>query len=520
MTSRGYESSSFPQTLERGLRPARWRIPSVRSADAQGEKRAASRLYWIFPPLVSLAIQLWGLWTPAYSRDETATLSAAERPFGALVRMLHNIDVVHGTYYSIIWLIVRVAGTGEFATRLPSAVATAVTAAVVFGLGKRLVSPRAGLAAGLVFAVIPQASYWGQTARPYALETTLVAIATYVLVLAMQAAVSGDKNYRWLLAGYGACLTALGYMQFLGLLVVAAHLFAVGRTWLLNRADPMRRGLALGWLAAVLISFAIASPVIVAGIAQRGFGKTRVNIEFFKSLLGLIGSDSMAGVAGLAVLCAIAVSIFLGRARLRANWPGDMIALCVPWLLLPPAILIYESHGTPLYFRYLLFCAPAAAILLGAALAALGWIVGAAVLAIFAVLAVPTMLRVRGPDGHGGADIVAADQVIARDRRPGDVVMYGSLNEPIALATPYGIRQLRNIELGKTAIASGTLGGLRAPRAVIDRRAEAARRIWVVEISPLNPKFRPFAKGQDFRKVRSWKFEDTLILSLYVNTAR
>ncbi len=495
-------------------------MPSVERAAAREEKKtAAARYYWIVPPLVSLVIQLWWLSRPWYSRDETATLSAAERPFGSLIFMLHNVDVVHGTYYSIIWVLIRVAGTGEFVVRLPSAIATAVTAAVVFGLGRRLVSPRAGLAAGLVFAVIPQASYWGQTARPYALETTLAAVATYVLVLAMQAAASGDNRYRWLLAGYGACLTALGYMQFLGLLVVAAHLFAVLRTWLLNRADRKRRGLALGWLAAVLVSFAIVSPVIVAGIAQRGFGKAPVNIEFYESLLGLIGTNAMAKVAGLAVLCAIAVSVYLGRERLRANWPGDMIALCVPWLLLPPAILIYESHGTPLYFRYLLFCAPAAAILLGAALAALGWIAGTAVLLVFAALAVPTLLRVRGVDGHGGADIVSADRIIARDRRPGDVLMYGSIAEPIQLAYPSGMRQLENIDLGKSAIAAGTLGGQRASRVEVERRAEAARRIWLIEISPINPKFQPFPKGLHFRKVGTWEF-DTLVLFLYVPAAR
>jgi mannosyltransferase len=519
MTSRGYESSPFAQTLRRGFRLAGSQTPRVSPAEAAGkEQPAAEPRYWVVPPLVALAIQLWGIWEPAYSRDETATLSATDRPFGALVHMLHNVDVVHGTYYSIIWLVVRVAGTGEFATRLPSAIAMAVTAAVVYGLGRRLVSPRAGLAAGLVFAVIPQVSYWGQTARPYALETALAALASYVLVRAMQAAASGEKTYRWLIAGYGACLTALGYVQFLGLLLVVAHLVPVARTWQRHRADGNGRGLALGWAVAVLASFVISSPVIAAGIAQRGFGKSPVNIEFIKSLLGLIGSPSMAEIAGLAVLCSIAVSGFRGRARLRADWPGDMIALCVPWLILPPVICILESHGTPLYFRYLMFCAPAAALLLGAGLAALGWTAGAAVLLIFAALAWPSMLRVRGPDGHGGADIVAADQVIARDRRPGDVLMYGSINEPIEMARSYGMRQLRNIEVGESAIASGTLGGAHASRRVILRRAEAAHRIWLVQVSvggQLTTTGSPLPKGVHFRKARTWKF-DTLVLTLYV----
>ncbi len=43
-------------------------------------------------------------------------------------------------YYSLIWVVVRIGGSGEFAVRLPSAMALAVAAAVVTVLGRRLVS--------------------------------------------------------------------------------------------------------------------------------------------------------------------------------------------------------------------------------------------------------------------------------------------------------------------------------------------------------------------------------------------
>ena len=77
--------------------------------------------------------------------------------------MLGNVDVVHGLYYALIWVVVRIGGSGEFAVRLPSAVALAIAAAVVTALGRRLVSLQAGLAAGLAFAVLPSVSWF---ARP------------------------------------------------------------------------------------------------------------------------------------------------------------------------------------------------------------------------------------------------------------------------------------------------------------------------------------------------------------------
>ncbi len=74
--------------------------------------------------------------------------------------MLGRVDVVHGGYYTLIWAVTRLAGSSEFAVRFPSAVAMAAAAAAVTALGQRLVSVQAGLAAGLVMAVLPGVSWY------------------------------------------------------------------------------------------------------------------------------------------------------------------------------------------------------------------------------------------------------------------------------------------------------------------------------------------------------------------------
>ena len=130
-------------------------------------------LMMALPPLVTFVVMLWGISGASYWRDEAATMSAAQRPLGNLLRTLGNIDAVHGAYYMLIWVMVRIGGTGELVTRLPSAVAMAVAAAAVAALGRRLISLRAGLAAGLVFAVLPEVSLYGQDARPYAIVVAL-----------------------------------------------------------------------------------------------------------------------------------------------------------------------------------------------------------------------------------------------------------------------------------------------------------------------------------------------------------
>jgi len=223
------------------------------------------------PPVVTFVIMLWGITGASYWRDEAATLSAAQRPFGNLLQTLGNIDAVHGAYYILIWVAVRLGGTGELVTRFPSALAMAGAAAAVAALGRRLISPRAGLASGLVFAVLPEVSLYGQDARPYAIVVALAALASYLLVRAMQA--DRGARYRWL-TGYAVCLAALGIVDIFGLLLIPAHAVTVlvrclrstgagtgeagGTGGAGDRQDV--RSLALGWLAAAAAGTLLASP--------------------------------------------------------------------------------------------------------------------------------------------------------------------------------------------------------------------------------------------------------------------
>ena len=131
-----------------------------------------------------------------------------------------HVDVVHGAYYALICVVVRIGGPGEFAVRLPSALALAVAAAVVAALGGRLVSSWAGLAAGLAFAVLPSVSWFAETAREGALRRA--AGHPGQLLPAPGAPRAEAARRRWLI-GYGVTLAALGLANLFGLLLVVAH---------------------------------------------------------------------------------------------------------------------------------------------------------------------------------------------------------------------------------------------------------------------------------------------------------
>ena len=122
-------------------------------------------------------------------------------------------------------------------------------------------------------------------------------------------------------------------------------------------------------------------------------------------------------------MAGIVVTAILARRRPAGQrvpaWLTTLPAVCVPWLVLPPALLFISSDFTPVYnFRYILFCAPAAALLAGAALAALGRIgAAAAALIVIAILGLNSQVAFRTPSGHGD-NIRQADAIIAATASP------------------------------------------------------------------------------------------------------
>ena len=189
---------------------------------------------------------LAGITVPSYWRDEAATLAAVQRPFGDMIRMLGNVDAVHGAYYFLAWVIVRLFGSGELALRLPSAIAMAVAAGFVAALGRRIVSPQAGLAAGILFALVPDITLYGTDARSYALVTAMAAVASYVLVRALGAA-HGHQRRWWV--GYGVSVAVLGILNIFGLLLVAAHAVTMALRMLRPEEGQSRKALAVRWTA-------------------------------------------------------------------------------------------------------------------------------------------------------------------------------------------------------------------------------------------------------------------------------
>ncbi|MFZ0079731.1 MAG: hypothetical protein WAL13_11540, partial [Trebonia sp.] len=167
----------------------------TRQAGAAGSPSSRADRAWFSPVawLVALVPGVLGLIIGGYHvgrppiwGDEGVTKAMAARSVSQLLATMPHDDIVHGAYYLVVHAVETVAGSSApTVLRAPSVVAMAVAAAFTALIARRLATiagspyPAAtGLAAGVLFALLPAVIRYAQEARSYAIVTMLAAITT------------------------------------------------------------------------------------------------------------------------------------------------------------------------------------------------------------------------------------------------------------------------------------------------------------------------------------------------------
>jgi len=202
--------------------------------------------------------------------DEAYTITVATRSLTDLVRMIANIDIVHSLYNLILHPWLAVFGISELSVRMPSVIMTGVATAGVMVLTRRLSTPSAALAAGLVFAVLPRVTWMGIEGRSYAMTAAVAVWLTVLFVSLLRRPTWGNHLGYAVLAAFGCSLNI-----FL-VLLLGAH----GVTLLLERRLRFRR-VFWTWLGAAVVGLAGGLPVLFTAISQ--------SAQIGESPFGLIG---------------------------------------------------------------------------------------------------------------------------------------------------------------------------------------------------------------------------------------
>ncbi|WP_435850293.1 glycosyltransferase family 39 protein [Streptomyces massasporeus] len=484
------------------------------------------------PMAVMLTVGLWGLDRGGMWGDESVTFQVARRTVPQIWRLLHDVDAVHGLYYLFMHAVLTVHPS-EVMLRLPSVCAATATAGLVAALGVRLAGPRAGLCAGVLYAITPMTGHYAQEGRSYALVAAGVAGATLLLVGAVDA---GGARPWW---PYGTVVALTCVLHELAVPVLGAHAVALA----LLRAP---RRVWSGWGRAAGAAALLVLPLV--WVSQGQAGQVAWLVPPGWDRVGRLARNFSPGPAGPVFWGALLLMAVGLRERRTA-------AVALPLLLVPPGILMTVSQVRPLYHdRYVLYALAGASLLVaagaGRAARALGRVrfdgrrmrVGGgqvrALLGVTGVLALAVTFLNQLPvyrqdrsTAHRPDNLAVVSALAVRQMRPGDPVLFvPSVGRLAALAYPKGFRRARDIALRESAPRSGTLWGLEAKPGELRRRLASVDRVWVVAeahaLDPHRPPSDPVERtklavlAEEFsvreEHVRQERVRDDVLLRLYV----
>lgn len=450
-----------------------------------------------------------GSWHVSLWYDEAASLAAARRDLPDLVAMTRHVDAVHGLYYALLHTWLDLVGASPLTARLPSAVAIGVALAGTYVLGRRLGGRPLAIAAAAMLLVLPRVTWAGIEARSTALT---IAAAVWLTVLFVRA-LDRPRVGRWI--AYGVLLALAGWLDIFLVLLVPAH--AV--TAVLLRA---RRPAWTGYLASAGAGLLACAPILLESRAQSAqLGGVRLPLtamirsvginQWFLGATPTEGADGGGSSSGLGAsdvltkgwLAAALVLALVGWALVvlavlprhgDRPWHRPGVAVALPWLVVPSVVAIaWSVVATPVYHqRYLAFCAPALALLMGAGLLRLRRRLAIVLVSVVLVVAsVVVFWSQRTETAKNAYAWSRVAEVVADHREPGDAVYYGPRTPPagsvarttsrlIADAYPEAFHGLDDVTLRTEAVPGGLLAATSSPLASVTDRLDEVDGLWVI----------------------------------------
>ena len=199
----------------------------------------------------------------AYTSDEVWSVKAVSVDHGSMMEVL-KADVHPPLYYQLLYVWVRLFGTGERAVRSLSGILYVLSVFAVYGTGRTLYGSKTGLLCATLYLCSPLAILSAQFARMYALLSLLSILSTW---LYFQFSVK-PYNSRWLLVVY-ILVNAFGTFTHIAFFFVlfaqiVVHLLFYRRT----RITEFVTAVVLSLLPYTLLWF----PVLIRQFSKSGEG--------------------------------------------------------------------------------------------------------------------------------------------------------------------------------------------------------------------------------------------------------
>ena len=168
---------------------------------------------------LAAALRLPTLGSQSLWLDEVLTGNLARGNLGDLFQLVAHQEANPPLFYLFEWAWTRLAGTSEFALRLPSALFGIALVPVGYAIGKKLAGERTSVALAALVAVHPLLVYYSQEARGYSAVALACAVGFFCFL--------DDRPVGWAIAS--AVALACHYFAIFPVAIEAAILLWRGR---------------------------------------------------------------------------------------------------------------------------------------------------------------------------------------------------------------------------------------------------------------------------------------------------
>ena len=419
---------------------------------------------------LSLGVAVIALGRESLWFDETVTVRVGRFGIDRFTRLVEEREPFWGLYYVFMRAWMQL-GDNPVMLRLPSAIAAALTVALTYLIGRRILDERAAFAGALILALHAFLLQYALEARGYAFAVALVAASTLAFLLAVER----PTPWRW--AAYALLSVAAVYAHFFAALVIGVHavaLVAHGTRWLRSHwAYP-----SAAFVIVAVATWPLAS-WLLANEQTRRFLRPITPDRVIAAFAWFGGANRMAVGPLYYVLAAAAFAVVgLGCAHLLARRRSDgdrwRPVLLAAWMTAPLVIsLVISVFIRPVVtYRYLLVSLPAFALVAGALAVrvAAGPARAAVTVGMLALLMAgswPILFLPNKPDWDGAARLTMSAA------QPGDVVIV----QPRWQWTPLFYALDHVAGEGDTPDRVVTDAGAPPPPEILD---DPNRRVWLV----------------------------------------
>jgi mannosyltransferase len=271
--------------------------------------------------------------------DELFTVWLVRLDFGDMVRAWWDSEATPPVYYVVTWLWSQLFGTGEIGLRSLSVLAGTAAVPIVYLVGSRFASTRAGLAAATLATFNPFFVWYGAEARSYAFLVPEVALGLLLFLAALTT--PSRRN--------------LGGWAIVSALALATHYFTVfiivpQAVWLLLALPRERRRAVLAAIAAPAVVGAAVLPILLhaTGTDPGGFAGTslvaRTAAVPKNFLVGFQLPSELLLSVGSGLLALVLAAVVVLRARGAERRTAGVCAVLGVAAVGVPLLLAFAGH--------------------------------------------------------------------------------------------------------------------------------------------------------------------------------